>query len=254
MENKYKLYERYTSTSSLTSGVDEKQILAWSKGYFRVHYSRLLPNDKCTKILEIGCGYGKYIQALSEMGYEDCYGIDLSPEQIAYAKSVLGLSNVEQADALDWLNGKECIFDCILGLDILEHFQTDDLLALCEKIYASLKPGGIAIFQIPNGMSPFNPIVYGDLTHMRAFTPKSMQQLFLHVALEPAGFFEIPPYVHGIKSAVQRAIWDAVAKPAISALVRMLHGKVMGGNIYTSNFIACAIKKTFADDDVVKVA
>lgn len=249
MENKNNLYERYTSTSSLTNGVNEEAVLTWSKGYFRAHYSSLLPSDKSAKILEVGCGYGKYIQALSEMGYEDCYGIDLSSEQISHAKSVLGLSNVEQADALDWLNGKDAIFDCILGLDILEHFPTGDLLRLGEKMYKALKPSGTVIFQVPNGMSPLNPIIYGDLTHVRAFTPQSMQQFLLHVGFAPTGYFEIPPYVHGIKSAIQRVLWTGVVKPTISALVRVIHGKVMGGNIYSSNFIAYAKKDSSVDHD-----
>lgn len=242
MENKNELYERYTSTSSLVSGVDEEAVLTWSKGYFRAHYSHLLPQDKNAKILEVGCGYGRYIAVLSEMGYTNCYGIDLSDEQISHAKTVLQLTNVEQADALDWLSTKDAMFDCILGLDILEHFSTDDLLRLGEKMYRTLKPGGCAIFQVPNGMSPLNPIIYGDLTHVRAFTPQSMHQFLLHVGFVPSGYFEIPPYVHGIKSALQRALWICVVKPSISALVRVIHGRVMGGRIYSSNFIAYAEK------------
>lgn len=237
------LYERYTSTSSLANGVNVDTVLLWSKGYFRAHYSSLLPCDKSAKILEVGCGYGKYIQALSEMGYKDCYGIDLSSEQIAYAKSVLGLSNVEQADALDWLDGKEAKYDCILGLDILEHFQTDDLLRLGEKMHRALKPGGRAIFQVPNGMSPLTPIIYGDLTHVRAFTPQSMQQFLLHVGFVPSGILEIPPHVHGIQSAIRRILWVVIIKPMIGFLVRVIHGRMGGGDIYTSNFITLANRK-----------
>lgn len=244
------LYERYTSTSSLAQGVNGEAVLAWSKGYFRAHYSRLLPQNKSAKILEVGCGYGKYIQALSEMGYKDCFGIDLSPEQISYAGSVLGLSNVEQADALDWLNGKEAVFDCILGLDILEHFQTDELVRLGEKMYTALKPGGSVIFQVPNGMSPLNPIIYGDLTHVRAFTPQSMQQFLLLVGFTPTGYLEIQPYVHGIGSAIKRILWTAVVKPTLSAFVRVIHGKVMGGNIYSSNFIVYAKKVSGVNQDI----
>ena len=243
MENKNVLYECYTSTSSLVPGVDKEAVIKWSKGYFRTHYSKLLPSDKCAKILEVGCGYGRYIKTLSEMGYVNCYGVDLSHEQISYAKTVLHLSNVEQADALDWLDGKEAMFDCILGLDILEHFQTSDLLRLGEKMYKALKPEGSVIFQVPNDMSPFNPIRYGDLTHVRAFTPQSMQQFFLHVGLVPVGYFEIPPFIHGIQSAIRKLIWAGIIKPFISIFVRIAHGRVFGKDIYTSNFIAVAKRK-----------
>lgn len=238
MINKNSLYERYTSTSSLTAGVDEEKVLIWSKNYFRAHYSELLPSDRNAKILEVGCGYGRYLAALSDMGYKDCYGIDLSADQIAHAKTKLLLSNVEEADALAWLNDKEATFDCILGLDILEHLTNADLIQLGENMYKALKPGGVVIFQVPNGMSPLNPIIYGDLTHVRAFTPQSMQQFLLHVRFVPNGYFEIPPYVYGLKSAIQRILWTGIVKPILSALVLMLHGRVMGGNIHSSNFIA----------------
>ena len=78
MVNENKLYERYTSTSSLASVADEAKVLIWSKGYFRANYSKHLPSNKNVKILEVGCGYGRYMAALSEMGYTNCYGIEAS--------------------------------------------------------------------------------------------------------------------------------------------------------------------------------
>lgn len=240
MAVKHDLYQRYTSTSSLAGVVDEERVLTWSKGYFRAHYSGLLPSDKNAKILEVGCGYGRYMATLSDMGYTNCYGIDLSAEQIAYAKSALGLSNLEQADALDWLDGKEAVFDCILAIDVLEHLGNDDLLDLAKKINSALKPGGVVVFQVPNGMSPMNPVPYGDLTHVRAFTPQSMQQLFLNTGFVTSGYYELPPYSHGIQSAIRRVLWMLIIKPAIGVFVRMVHGKVMGGAIFTSNFMAVA--------------
>jgi 2-polyprenyl-3-methyl-5-hydroxy-6-metoxy-1,4-benzoquinol methylase len=242
------LYERYTTTSSLPGMVNQEIMLAWTLGYFHAHYSSLLPSDKNAKILEVGCGYGRYLAALSEMGYKNSYGIDISSEQVEYARTVLRLTNVEQTDALEWLDGKDAMFDCVLGLDILEHFQTDDLLELVRKMHKVLKPGGTVIFQVPNGMSPLNPIIYGDLTHVRAFTPQSMRQLFLHIGFLPLGYFEIPPHIHGIKSAIQKVLWVALVKPVINALVRVMHGKVIGGSIYSANFIAYAKKDSDMDE------
>ncbi|MEK7136708.1 MAG: hypothetical protein AAB853_00315 [Patescibacteria group bacterium] len=115
-----------------------------------------------------------------------------------------------------------------------------EMIDLAKKINMALKPGAIAVFQVPNGMSPLNPIIYGDLTHVRAFSPQSMQQLFLNTSFVPSGYYEIPPYCHGVQSAIRRVLWTGVIKPAIGAFVRMVHGKVMGGNIYTANFIAVA--------------
>jgi 2-polyprenyl-3-methyl-5-hydroxy-6-metoxy-1,4-benzoquinol methylase len=242
MKNQNKLYEKYTSTSSLVDGIDEQGTINWSINYFQANYMSELPTDKDAKILEVGCGYGRYIAALSSMGYKNCIGIDLSAEQINYAKTVLGVSSVEQADALEWLADKDSTFDCILGIDILEHFKTDELLRLGELIFRALKKEGVAIFQVPNGMAPLNPITFGDLTHERAFTPTSMRQFLLAVGLKPVSFREIPPYTHGVKSAIKRLLWSFLCKPLISFFVLCTHGAVFGGHIYTANFAVCAKK------------
>lgn len=252
MKIKNKLYERYTTTSSLASDVDEQKVLTWSKGYFRANYSGLIPRDKGAKILEVGCGYGRYLVALSEMGYTNCYGIDLSSEQVAYAQTVLQLTNVEQADALEWLNDKDSVFDCILGLDILEHFPTDELLKLGEMMHKALKPGGTVIFQVPNALSPLNPIIYGDLTHVRAFTQLSMQQFLLNVGFVSAVYSEVSPYVYGIRSAIQKVLWIVLIKPLLRAFFLVIHGRVGGGNIFSSNFITRALKDASIDRDELK--
>ncbi len=243
MDASTNLYERYTSTSALASSQDPSKILCWSKGYFRANFAALLPENKNAKILEVGCGYGRYLLCLAEMGFSNCYGIDISREQITYAKDSLNLKNVEEADAFLWLNDKESVYDCILCIDILEHFSTHDLLILGEKVCSALKPDGVAIFQIPNGMSPLNPIIYGDLTHVRAFTPQSMQQFFLNIGLAPLRYLHIPPHIYNITSLCKRIIWTFFIQPLIHAIVLTTHGRVFGGNIYTSNFIAYAKRK-----------
>lgn len=240
MQKNQELYDRYTTTSSLADVQNADSVLTWSKGYFRTNYADKLPQNKSANILEVGCGYGRYLAALSEMGYSNCYGIDLSHEQITYAKTVLQLANVEEADAFEWLAGKVSVYDCILGLDILEHFETNDLLKLGKLIFQALKPGGIVIFQVPNAMSPINPITYGDLTHVRAFTPQSMQQFLLLTGFQPLGYFELLPNLHGIASIVKRFLWCYFLNPLISSYVRLAHGIVFGGRIYTANFFTIA--------------
>lgn len=237
------LYDRYTSTSVLTSKINPNSALQWSKGYFRSHYAALLPKNKAAKILEVGCGYGRYINTLADMGYSNCYGIDLSREQIEYAREKLNLKNVEQCDAIAWLGERPGEYDCILALDILEHLPTAELMTMCMNINAALKPGGFALFQVPNALSPLNPIPYGDLTHVRAFTPQSMQQLLLYVNLEPLTYIEVPPYVRSVKSAVQRMIWSGLIRPVISLFFKAIHGSVVGGGIFSSNFIVVAQKR-----------
>ena len=235
MKARDKLFDRYTSTSSLAH-VDEATVLKWSYSYFKTHYSRFLPTDKKANVLEIGCGYGRYLKALSDMGYVNCRGIDISQEQILYAKNTLNLSNVEKADALDWMENKDAEFDCILALDILEHLDNDYLLNLGEAIYKALKPGGRVIIQVPNGISPMNPIRYGDLTHVRAFTESSIRQFLIYGGFELEGIYDIPPHIYSVVSAVRFILWAIVLKPLLHVFARIAHGSLANG-VYTQNFI-----------------
>src|SRR5262249_48023080 len=161
------LYRRYTSTTALPDGADPRAVLAWSRRYFAVHVAPLLPTDRSATIAEVGCGWGRYLVALAEAGYGHVEGVDVSQEQVAYARAVLGLVNVARADALAWLGTRRERFECVLALDVLEHVADDRLVAFMEAIRDALRPGGRVIVHAPNALAPLNPLRYADLTHVR---------------------------------------------------------------------------------------
>ena len=239
-KSKQGIYETYTSTHALADNLELEDVLAWSHGYFTANYSTLLPESKDARILDIGCGYGRHLLSLAKMGYHNCQGIDISGEQIETARS-LGLSNVEQADALEWLSDKESEYDCILALDILEHLKIEDLLLLGEKVAKALRPGGIFIVQAPNAMSVMNPFIYGDLTHERAFTVESIRQFFRLVGLTPTILRESPNYVHGLPGAIRAVIWRFILRPMVLCFARIAYGRISTG-VYTANLIAVGVK------------
>jgi len=236
------IYERYSTTQALTNGQDISEVLKWSHSYFVAHYVKFLPSNKEANILDVGCGYGRYLKSLLQLGYKRCYGIDISEEQINYARNVLRLNNLEKTDARSWLEDKESSFDVILCIDILEHLNTDDLVDLCQKILNSLKPGGQLIVQVPNGASLINPIVYGDLTHVRAFTVESIKQLFLLAGFcPPFEYYEIPPHNFNSIHTLKKILWRLFLRPIINLFIIATYHRMLPG-IYTNNFIAVASK------------
>ncbi len=236
------LYERYTSTSPLVEQ-DIKKLVTWSEKYFACNYKKWLPNNKHAKILDLACGFGRYTKILSDMGYDNVKGVDLSPEQVNYATEIMGLNNVEQADVSNWLKDKKDSFDCILALDILEHLVNDDLVKMGQSIYSSLKVNGNVIIQVPNAVSPINHIIYGDLTHVRAFTVGSLRQFLLNVGFHHIQFQSALPPIHGVKSFVRRILWLLTLLPAIKAYIAIVHGIDNNQGIYTPNIIAIAYKR-----------
>lgn len=233
------LYRRYTSTAGLPEGTDARALLAWSRGYFHAHVAPWLPADRTAAIAEVGCGWGRYLAVLAEGGYTRCEGVDVSEEQVAYARDTLKLTNVTRGDAAAWLQSRPARFDAILALDVLEHLENDALVALATAAREALRPGGRFIVHVPNALAPLNPLRHADLTHVRAFTVDSLRQLFRAVGLVPRAFRETAAHGRGLAATVRRAVWKAALSPLVRAWMLAANGNAMGG-IYTANVVAVA--------------
>lgn len=239
-----KLYKSYTS-SAVFSKYDEETFSNWGALYLQ---HRILPHihqNKDAAILELGCGYGRYLRVLQKLAYSDISGIDISEEQIAYAQEKLQLKNVSQGDALEFIKNTEKKYDTILMLDVMEHLSSEYGLNLATEIFRCLKPGGNLILQVPNAMCPLQPLLYGDLTHRQAYTPLSMKQLLISAGFTDIKASALPIVVHGIKSLLRRGIWNVFFKPFIKFYLITTCGELMG-NIYTPNFLTIATKKEMA--------
>lgn len=233
------LYRRYTSTAVLPDGTDARALLAWSRGYFHAHVAPWLPADRGAAIAEVGCGWGRYLVALADLGYARCEGVDLSEEQVAYARDTMRLGNVARGDGSAWLADRRERFDCILALDVLEHLETPALVALGQAVRAALRPGGRFIVHVPNALAPMNPLRHADLTHVRAFTVGSLEQLFRAIGLVPLAFRETAAHGRGPAARVRRLAWKTVLSPLVRMWMLAANGNAMGG-IYTANVVAVA--------------
>lgn len=236
------LYSNYTSTSMLRGiGIDENRMTELCVEWFNQCIISLLPSDKSSKILDIGCGYGRYLLALNNAGYINSEGIDISTEQISYAKNKLKLSNVFEADVMQYLEDKKNSYDCIIAFDVLEHFDTNNLMKLVGYIYNSLKPQGCLIIQVPNALAPLSPFAFGDITHKQYFTVHSIEQLLSNYSFSEVKHYEALPHIHGLFSLTRRVLWRFMIKPMLSAFILTLYGNRFD-NIYTANLITTAIK------------
>lgn len=234
MSDQFDVYKNYTTTAMLT-GLDERKLTHWSIGYFTANIAPHLPEDKGVEIMEIGCGYGRNIKALQELGYSNSRGIDISEEQITYATNKLGLTNVEVMDAAVALSGDER-YDVILLLDVLEHLELAYSVQLIRLIFRALKPGGVFVVQVPNAISPLSPNRHWDITHLRAYTTHSMEQHLRLGGFSELQHYELPPHIHGLPSLIRRTLWTVVLKPFIAAYLLVSNSSMMGG-IYTTNML-----------------
>ncbi len=113
------------------------------------------------RVLEIGCGMGRYTFPLAERGLK-VEGLDVSPELVQRLRMFDGgrfnipvhCTTVEQHPA-----GMAGAFDAVVGFFVLHHLDrlTDQFRAMAGL----LVPGGTAIFLEPN---PYNPLYYVQYT------------------------------------------------------------------------------------------
>lgn len=105
--------------------------------------------DKEKDFLEIGCGNGATTILLSEH-FNKCLGVDINDdhkdefislkEEYNATNCSFRILNVEQES----LNKQ---YDRIISFEVIEHLNDDKRV---DKFYELLKPGGIAIFSVPN--------------------------------------------------------------------------------------------------------
>ena len=138
---------------------------------------RKVPVLKC---LDLACGTGSLIYQFSEALGAECYGIDLSKEQIGIAKQKQHKREVrfEVGDVLKVKFPGDCNL-VTMTLDALNHIGSpDDWSVLFAKVYRALKPGGIFIFDVNSRRRLLHDWSYPEVIIKRQLT-------YIQCALSP---------------------------------------------------------------------
>lgn len=176
------------------------------------------------RFLEVGCGTGQVLSYLKTKGAKDVTGIDQDPALADYIPKI-AKNNFQAIDIKEFLSGvgKTARFDRIFLFDVLEHFTTSDGQALLKLLAGTLAPRGGILLKMPNMSSPWGAQhQYGDLTHVAAYTPTSVQQMAVSIEMTCSWCAPnvqgsplrriLDPFFHGILSKVLMSppkIWTA---------------------------------------------
>ncbi|MFX0024317.1 MAG: class I SAM-dependent methyltransferase [Candidatus Hermodarchaeota archaeon] len=110
----------------------------------RVMFLHYIPKNG--KILDGGCGFGKWVIYLNKLGY-DIIGVDNNEQSINKLKKYDNSLKVELGDILN-LNYPDNFFDAYISMGVVEHFEEGPLEALNEA-YRILKPNGLIFLSTP---------------------------------------------------------------------------------------------------------
>jgi 2-polyprenyl-3-methyl-5-hydroxy-6-metoxy-1,4-benzoquinol methylase len=237
-----RIYENYASGFQDTAPkFDSCAAERWGKAY-NYYLRDWLPQSRDTAaIVDLACGGGKLLHYLKKLGYTRISGVDISPEQVRVARQVV--EQVCQENVLDFLAGHPGSFDCIIGLDIIEHFRKDEVLRFLDSCFAALRPGGRLILQTPNAESPWGTLHrYNDFTHEVCFVPNSIRRLLALCGFQKFEAREQGPVPWGYSaiSTVRYGLWQCIRTGM--KLWNLTETGTTGSGIFTRVFVIKAEK------------
>jgi SAM-dependent methyltransferase len=128
--------------------------------------------NKKGKILDIGFGSGYLETMIIKHKYKlSLCGIDISPVVVNKAqRTLLGEYKVSGISKIPY---KNCFFDIVLALDVIEHIQDSKTMNSYIEMNRVLKRNGILIISIPLNEGLEEMIKHGENPngHMRDYTP-----------------------------------------------------------------------------------
>lgn len=222
MESDYRsrLFSTYHATHIAHLDADDQAKLEWFSKYAASNYLPLLGGlDKTSaEVLEVACNKGYLLKALSARGFRKLYGVDLSPDDVAHAATLVPEATITYADADAYLGEHAGRFDVIILKAMLEHVRKDETLSLLEKIGAALKTGGMVIIDVPNMDWLFAAHErYMDFTHEAGFTRESLAQVMRNVFDSVYITHSTPVVERGIKTRL-----GALLRPVLISLAGVL--------------------------------
>jgi SAM-dependent methyltransferase len=125
------------------------------------------PSQKC-RVLEVGCGYGRYLRVLSGLGF-DVTGVDANPELVR-ANREAGL----RCFTAEEFRQSTDSYDVMLMSHVIEHFAPQDLVPFMDSYLDRLKGGGKLVIATPL----LTRFFYDDFDHVKPYHPVGLLMVF----------------------------------------------------------------------------
>lgn len=123
---------------------------------------------KLTRVLDVGCGYGRHLQELSGRGFS-AIGVDANPELVrANRKAGFDCLTVEE------FSRTQDLYDVLLMSHVIEHFTPKDLVPFLDGYLDRLKVGGRLIIATPL----LTRLFYDDFDHVKPYHPIGLLMVF----------------------------------------------------------------------------
>jgi len=127
------------------AGDFDKLVASCESGVELPYILKYMPREG--KIVEAGCGLGRYVAHLSGIGF-DVEGIEINPRTVEQVKEIGPDLNIRQGDVSRMPYGDDSVSG-IISLGVVEHFVEGPSIPLRE-MRRVLKPGHFAVISVPS--------------------------------------------------------------------------------------------------------
>lgn len=148
---------------------------------------RRLSLPSSTKLLDLGCGRGEFLQGFLDLGL-DAVGVDQTP----VSELSLDSTNYIEADLEMALPFPDNSFDVVFSKSVVEHFYYPE--NLMAEVHRILKKGGTVVTMTPSWRHNMK-IFFNDFTHRTPFSSESLRDLHLIAGFQEVEvnyFFQLP--------------------------------------------------------------
>ena len=127
-----------------------------------------------SRVLEVGFGNGAFL-AFAKAEGATVVGLEINADMCAAARE----HGFEAFDiSLTDLARRGERYDIVAAFDVLEHWDTNELVDNFRAIHALLKDGGLFVSRFPNGQSPFGRVFqHGDFSHKSTLSTYKIEYL-----------------------------------------------------------------------------
>lgn len=170
--------------------------------------------SKQAAILDVGCAFGGLLNILRERGFKNVAGLEISSQNVSYAREKLGLDVYQGGLGMNYILQKK--YDVVILSGVLEHlFNLHDCI---KEIKEYLNPTGKIFIIVPDlDDFPNHDDLYQEFSveHINYFSINSLQYLFaLHdIALIQSKSDFVP--LHGLAGNLF-SLWQ-IGKANLSA-------------------------------------
>jgi len=125
---------------------------------------------KNRKILDAGCGDGRFLEELKNKGANNLFGVDYSERAVLFAKILIPEANIQTGN-LFALPYEDNFFDTIFMIEVLEHIKLDKVDNVLRELRRVLNKNGNIIITVPSDKKTL------EAKHYQHFSEKILREV-----------------------------------------------------------------------------